>query len=272
MRSKLSIILDATVLFLALWLLLFAWIKFYSKNAVLSAIFGATLSGLVVFLVFFLMFKKSEKTKLSGIEKRAVENLALNLNFTPETSVLEYFAACLSTEYKIDKIIQNSIILTPNSSQNDMHSTVHSILFVPFYKNTKLLLSHFSTIFKIAHSLKISEIIICADEIEDGVKSFAKQINSSKITFINTAEFFNKYAKNKPLPKAIIDIDKPKLNRTELISYAFSPARARHYLLFGLLILATSFLVPFKIYYLIWGSLMCVIALIIKLVPLLKKN
>lgn len=272
MRSKFSIILDATVLFLALWLLLFAWIRFYSKNVVLSAIFGALLSGLIVFLIFFLSFKRSEKIKLSSNETKQAQNLALNLNFTPTSQVLDYFANCLASKYKIEKTLTNSLVLTENTAQNDLHSTMHSTLFVPFYVNKKFSLSHLASVFKIAHSLNINEIIICVDECEDGVKAFAKQINQVKITFMNTLEFFDKYAKGEASLSPIINIDKPKLQRKELFAYAFSPARARHYLLFGLLILATSFLVPFKIYYLIWGSLMCLVALIIKIVPLLKKN
>ncbi|MBQ7977195.1 MAG: hypothetical protein IJ301_01160 [Clostridia bacterium] len=272
MRSRFSLFVDAIILFLALWLLFFAWIRFYAKTVAISALAGATLSGLIVYLVFFLGYKRNLKINLSKTEKKNAQTLALNLNFTPISQVLEFFSACLDKDYQISEICANSLVLTPNSAQNSAHSTMHSTLFVPFYENKKFALSHLSTVFKLAKAKGISEVIICADEVESDVKIFTKQLNGWKFSFMDTLEFYGQYAKDKsPLP-AVLDVDKPKLQRKEIIAYALNPARARHYLLFGFLLLATSFIVPFKIYYLLWGSLMCVIALLIKVIPILKKE
>ena len=323
MRSKLSIILDTTVLFLVLWLLFFAWIRFYSRQAVISAILGGVLAFLITFLVYFLNKKHSIKITLDKKERDTASKIALNLNYTSLPNILNYFKKILSKTFYTKKL-KNALILTQKTAQNDMHSTTHNTvhnttknethasptqlllpqqtnlnntpsnspiqsntenyktnenniyvtkaLFVPYFKNSEVSLETLSKFIIIAKNNNINKIIFCANDIQDDARSFAEKINNIKIEFWDFFLFYQDYAKSSAvtLPE-VIDITKPKMKYKELLAYAFNSARARNYLLFGLLIILSSFLVPFKIYYLISGSILCIIALIIKVYPLIKR-
>ena len=90
MRSRLSIILDTVILFAVLWLLFFAWIRFYTRNVLVSIIAGTILAGLVVFLVLFLNKKRSDKLNLNKQQKDEVSRLLLNLCFKRELCAKRY--------------------------------------------------------------------------------------------------------------------------------------------------------------------------------------
>lgn len=271
MRTKFSLILDSFVLFLCVGLLMFAWVKFYTKSVLLSLIVSILVATLILFITSTIYKKRTAKLNLKKEEKKQVDYLNLNLFFTPKAEVLQYFENALKQKYQVSKTM-DCLILKGNTSQNDKHTTLHSTLFAPFYDKEKLDYSTLLHFYRIAKINNLDNIIICANDFDDDVKNIAKQIKNLTIKLLDTTQIYSTYLKAQPqLPQAV-DITKKKLKQMELLRYAFSPARARHYLLFGLLLLLTSFLVPFKIYYLIFGSILCVTALFVKLYPILKKN
>lgn len=275
MRTKLSIILDSVVLFAVLWLLFFAWIRFYTRNVLVSVIAGTILAGLIVFLVLFLNKKRSDKLTLSKQQRDAACRLLLNLRFTSVEQISRYFALVLEKTHST--VLRNDfLILKENTAQNGMHSTLHStdkILFAPYFTKDKIDMPYFTYIYKSMVALNIKHAAFVGAEFDSEVTNFAKQINGYTFEFIDFYKFYDEYIKDSgvQLP-VVIDITKPKREWRELVRYAFSPARARNYLLFGLLIILCSFLVPFKIYYLVSGSILCLIALLVRVVPLLRKN
>lgn len=270
MRSKFSLILDSTILFVTISLLIFAWVRFYTKSIAISLIIGILIGTLVITLTFILYRKRTKHIKIKKEEKSKIEYLALNLPFTTKTNLLDFFKSSLQNNFNVS--IQNDfLILKENNSQNSAHNTLHSTIFVPYFDKNKLDMDIISLYIKIAQISKIFSITFCAKDFDDDVKSFVKQVENYDIKLLDLTEFYCNYAKNIQLPQ-VLDITKPKLTKNELVNYAFSPARARHYLLFGLLIILTSFLVPFKIYYLISGSTLCLTALLVKLIPILKNK
>ena len=274
MRSRLSIILDTVILFAVLWLLFFAWIRFYTRNVLVSIIAGTILAGLVVFLVLFLNKKRSDKINLNKQQKDEISRLLLNLRFTPLEQISKYFVKVLEKTHTT-VLCNDFVILKENSAQNDTHSTLHStekMLFAPYFTR-KIDMPYFTYIYKCAVALNIKHVAFVGAEFDSEVTNFAKQINGYTFEFIDFYKFYDEFIKNSgaQLP-IVIDITKPKREWRELVQYAFNPARARNYLLFGLLIILCSFLVPFKIYYLISGSILCLTALLVRVVPLLRKN
>ena len=274
MRSRLSIILDTVILFVVLWLLFFAWIRFYTRNVLVSIIAGTILAGLVVFLVLFLNKKRSDKLNLNKQQKDEISRLLLNLRFTSLEQISKYFVKVLEKTHAT-VLCNDFIILKENSAQNGTHSILHStekMLFAPYFTR-KIDMPYFTYIYKCAVALNIKHVAFVGAEFDSEVTNFTKQINGYTFEFIDFYKFYDEFIKNSgaQLP-VIIDVTKPKREWRELVQYAFSPARARNYLLFGLLIILCSFLVPFKIYYLVSGSILCLTALLVRVVPLLRKN
>ena len=315
MRSKFSIIIDTIVLFLVLWLLFFAWIRFYTRLGVVSAILGAILAILITFLVYFLNKKHTDKINLTKLEKEKAEKLLLNLNFSTLQEKINFFSQILSNFHKVEQK-ENYLILSTKTAQKYMHSIENNLhnteidlhstqnnntqsstlnanknmnmhttrsgnekslnqktLFIPFFNFSTFDMKELSKVINIANSENVEKITICTTNTSEEAKNFCKQINNFSINFIDTYKFYDEYAKTCDITLTEkIDITKPKMKYKELLAYAFNSARARNYLLFGLIIILSSFLVPFKIYYLVTGSILCIIALIIKVYPLIKRE
>ena len=274
MRSKLSIIIDTTVLFIVISLIVFAWVRFYTREVLISALAGVTISGLVSYLIVFLSKKRANKIILNKLEKDQATALLLNLRFTPSDKITDFLATVLKKSHPVE-VCADFLILDANSAQNQPHSTLHStekMLFAPYFTR-KIDMPYFIYVYKCAITLNIKHIAFVGAEFDSEVTNFAKQINGYTFEFIDFYKFYDEFIKNSgvQLP-VVIDVTKPKMQWIELVRYAFSPARTRHYLLFGLLIILMSFLVPFKIYYLVLGSILCSIALIVRVIPLLKKQ
>ena len=301
MRSKLSVAIDTAVLFLVVGILVFAWVRFYTREVLISALVGATLAGLVCYLVVFLGSKRANKLRLTKQEQGQISALSTNLRFTSNDDILAFLTKVLTNSHSVSNCA-DFLIIEPNSSQNQVHSTLHStsknsnssptheqtstqqsakklfdsddeILLAPYFTKPKIDSVYLAYVIKCANKLDLRHVALLGLGFEDEVISFSKQIRNIKIELVPIENFYHDYLAGTEitLPCAV-DISRPKLKYRELLSYAFSPARARHYLLFGLLIILMSFLVPFKIYYLISGSILCIVALIVRVAPLLKKQ
>ena len=273
MRSNFAKVLDSIILALVFSVLIYAWMRFYTKNTSMSIVVGIC-SGLLIMAVLNIIFyNREQKLNINKTTKSNAEKLSLNLLCSTQSEINTFFAKILNSLGKIKKS-KNYLEIKENSAQNDLHSTMHSTLIFPEFNKENFTLEDLFRIIKTATNLNIAEIKIFAPTIDETAKTFAKQINNFKIDFVDKYSLYNNYIAGKFENALIekIDISKPKINYAGLLRYAVNQKRARHYLLFGLLILLMSFLVPFKIYYLVLGSLLCLIALIVKIAPIIAEH
>ncbi len=267
MRSNFAKIIDSIVLVVVITVLTFSWLRFYTKNTTLSLVAGICV-GLMFMAIFNLICHNREtKLNINKATKAGAEKLNLNLLGATTQEILDFFELIFNKDYIVTKN-SNFLILKPNSAQNELHSTLHSTIISPNFNKSKFELNDLFPILKVARQLKINEIKIYAPDFSDDSLSLIKQLNNFKISTHNQYELYNEI-KDLNFTQTL-DISKPKINYLGLLKYAISPRRARHYLFFGLIILGTSFMVPYKIYYLILGSILCLTALIVKIAPLIK--
>ena len=273
MRSNFAKVLDSIILALVFSVLTYAWMRFYTKNTSMSIVVGIC-SGLLIMAVLNIIFyNREQKLNINKTTKSNAEKLSLNLLCSTQSEINTFFAQILDSLGKIKKS-KNYLEIKENSAQNDLHSTMHSTLIFPEFNKENFTLEDLFRVIKTATKLNAKEIKIFAPTIDETAKTFAKQINNFKIDFVDKYSLYNNYIAGKFENALIekIDISKPKINYAGLLRYAVNQKRARHYLLFGLLIILMSFLVPFKIYYLVLGSLLCLIALIVKIAPILAEH
>ena len=273
MRSNFAKVLDSIILALVFSVLIYAWMRFYTKNTSMSIVVGICSRLLIMAVLNIIFYNREQKLNINKTTKSNAEKLSLNLLCSTQSEINAFFAQILDSLGKIKKS-KNYLEIKENSAQNDLHSTMHSTLIFPEFNKENFTLEDLFRIIKTATKLNAKEIKIFAPTIDETVKTFAKQINNLKIDFVDKYSLYNNYIAGKFENSFIekIDISKPKINYAGLLRYAVNQKRARHYLLFGLLILLMSFLVPFKIYYLVLGSLLCLIALIVKIAPIIAEH
>ena len=268
MQTKISFVIDSAVLFVGVGALIFSWIRFYTKSVAISLAIAVVFASIVLTIFLAIFNKRNAKQILKKAEQKQFEHFKFNLFFTPKSQTISYFATILGKTKSITKH-SDFLVLGKNSAQNDSKT-----IFFTFFDKEKLDFTTYLIFYRITVIHNIHKLTICANDFDDDVKNNASKINNIDITLLPLAQFFKEYKlaiSTNPIP-IIADTKKPKLTKNEIFRYAFSPKRAKNYLLFGSIILFTSFLVPFKIYYLISGSVLCFSALIIRIYPLLKKQ
>ena len=113
-------------------------------------------------------------------------------------------------------------------------------------------------------------IVIC-NEIFNNLNT--KILNNLEIKFVMKNELFENYfLAHRIYPDcANLKVEKPKIKFIDLIKNFFVPSKAKSYFLCGLVLIFSSIILPFHIYYLIFGSVLLLFSIICKLQPIFIK-
>lgn len=271
MRSILAKFVDSVSILLVGFILVFAWVRFYSGDITLSVIVALFASVILCVSIHYFSTKNERKKINSQKEKRAAQSLATSLLGATKTELVDYFERIFSQNAKIIAKGPNYLVFEPILAQDSqyyaMHSTMHSTFIFPCFCKIKIELDDLLEAIQLARSAHQKNIEIFGIEFSPEVKTFAQKIKNLNITFFDQYDLY-KIAKNIRAP-ITIDTRVTTMNYSDYIRFAFDAKRAKNYLLFGLILLGTSFLVPYKIYYLITGSLLCFTALAVRIAPLI---
>ena len=143
-----------------------------------------------------------------------------------------------------------------------MFGTYKKYLFVPYFSSKILDKATILASLDWAYYHQIAKVIFCYGEIDNRAINFSKE-------FFVVAEFWDitKLYREKgvhlvmPLcPHLAPTIKKSK---KQIFSDIFSKMRVKNYLLFGIFTMILSYIVPFKLYYLIAGSVLIAFAFFI---------
>lgn len=187
----------------------------------------------------------------------------MQLKFSTEADVKKYFKNILKNDYSV-KTIKSGLLL-----EKDNKKTLFSMAFNQEIFNIDNLAKTFAQ----AKNLDVNELIIVANNFDEKCKNLANAIKEIKISTLDAFDTYEKFIEPSGiLPNKVIDTSKAKLSFRQVLNYAFSKERTKHYLLFGLILIISSFFVYFKVYYLVFGSILLVFALLTRIIPKLKKE
>lgn len=254
--SRFFDILTTSTLF---FMLFFCWIRFYTKNWVLSLFLAIILTFLCVFVIFFWTFKKQKKKTFNKEEQKNAHNCALQLQFSKKNCVFSFFEEILKEKFRIQKKETGFLVLDKK------------IFIAPNFSGLNLSFEDFVKIFAEAKDESINELIICSNNFDETTKNFTKSIKNLKITLYDMYETYFKLIKpSNKTPKQVVETNQKKLKFKEIFALSFSRKRTKNYALFGIILILSSFFVPFKIYYLLSGSFLLVLAVLTLILPNIK--
>ncbi len=266
MRSKFAKIIDSVAILVASFVLIFAWVRFYTHNPTLSLIIGGILGIFICFFINFFTDKRAKKKIGTAQSQKSAEKLGLNLLGATNDEILDYFFAIFCQNNFSVKKLPNCLKVSQNLTPNHPATTTKNELIFPFFHKLELTQDDLILILKIARSLEENNIKIYSISASADAKNFAKKIHNFTINFCDQYDLFS--ISNSVTAPVTFDLNSAKLTYKDYWNFAFQKSRAKNYLCFGLILLATSFFVPFKLYYLIGGSLLCLLALAVRLANL----
>ena len=245
---KYSRILDYFFITTGIIILSFCWIRFYTHNSTLSIILAIMLGLSIGCLCFIFNSHRLHRQHLTTTTLKRIQTLDFQLSFANSNTLLDYFSNILKF---------NSITTTPKDNYLILPDS--SIIY-PYYLNAIDEL----TIKKILSTIpNNSNITIISSNFTKNVHSFCKNINNYHIQLLTTKDFLDKFHKNQEFTiPSIIDVSKPKITINQILKGILDRKKSKTYLILGALLLLYTFLIPFKIYYLVFGSILLLLSIL----------
>ena len=250
MKISLSFILDSAFYLVAGFFLFFIPVNFIVPRPA-SLVFSATLAVIfTLFTVKISLNKKNQRFSSDRKEKR-YNSVMTALNLYGEKYATEYFEKAFRAEGYLSEKKRGGLYIAEKKT---------TVFFkFGFDGVTK------TDIVKCFNKIqKAQKAEIYAENFSEEVKDFAARFGG-KIILSDGRKAFEFLEKHNLLPKDKPTLDSGAKKPAVDFSRLLDKKRAKSYLAFGLLFTGLSFIAPIKGYYLVFGALFLIFALVLKL-------
>lgn len=246
MRTTFSIFSDAVFSAFTTFLLSLVILNYYVDRPY-SLVFATCFGLIISIIVYKRLSEKTRVAKLNKKERLAVSNMVSALNLYTKAEQNQLFLRALeNANYTAEK------------RNGGLYLSEYSVAIFPCFG--------FNAVDKTAvvkafnYINKSYTAYILAGEFSKDILQFIERFDG-KIKAIDGVKVYGFLNKQGCLPKTKIDLtekDRPHINLTAL----FDRKKAKRFLLFGILFLFMSYLVPIKLYYVIFGCIFLIYSLI----------
>lgn len=221
----------------------FIWLRFYIKNMIVSL-----LLSIVISLLFLIVIRKIYNKKMSANIKNKsdlekLKNFSNSLLLTSYEDNLDFFQKIFP-----ESKIQDFYLIATNNT-----------LIIPKLDCLEFSINDLLTILKHKNINQQKAITIITPSVNKACMEYALSL-SIKINFLNIQDIYNM---NSNMPSSIITITPQKTNTLLTIAKMFIDKKnIKGYILSAIFIIFSSFIVPYKTYYLISASILLILAFI----------
>jgi len=257
-KLKISVILDILLTSAISFVLFFCWIRFYSGNVLLSVFASLFITFLLVFGLFFYKHKKNIKKSITSKQRKSALECATQFRFSEPKEVQKFFYDILKEKYSV-----------VNKSSGLLISLEDKLLFfIPSFNKEIFTSNDLANYYSLAKKYNATQLTICSTQFEDNAKNLSKAIRTLPITLLDIYETYSQIIEpSQKMPDKVVDTESVKLTFKQILSYAISRERTKNYILLGLVLIFSSFFVMFKIYYLVFGSILLAMAILTRVLP-----
>lgn len=258
-RFKFINILDTIFISVAIFLIVFAWLQFFIKNLILS-LFASTIVAIAI-----IMLIRWVKTRKYNNHQNKLKNASNLICFKLAIQTMPNTKLCML----IKKLIPSKYI--PRINKGDIHYVKDNISHTfTFYYSGQLDEAKLLDLIKTKPCTNLS--IFCTSYSQD-IKTIANAFKNKNISLISLEQLYDIFNnKNISIDTSHIDINKHKISIKEILKNSISRNKSKGYFISGLVLLFTSIIIPYKIYYVIFSSILLTLSLICRLKPTPKIN
>lgn len=246
--NYIAFILDGLFVFIGGFILSFC-VLYYLIPYPYSIIVSLSLSGLLLVLALKILNSKQNKTNLFRKDKKLYTDTIIRLNLMDEQKLIELFQNAVCPNATIKPLSRGFLC-----EQTD---TAYLISF-GFNKVKK------SDVVRAFNLPNAKKAVFFAENFEKEVIDFASRFNG-KITLYDGKDCFNFLKEKELLPTEDFSQYYSQNAKPIFKKQILDKKNAKKFLLFGVVFSFFSFLVPYKLYYLICGGLMISFSLYLKL-------
>lgn len=252
-KFKIVNIIDKLFITFSLFLIIYAWLNFYIGNLFCSLILALIFSFSITYILFYLLNKKQTKKRLANEKKDLINKNFLAFKLMPNKEKFKLLSQvfCSNCDYKI---VKDTLTF---SLENSSYSIV---VF-----NQKVLQQEDLLNLLTQHEIKTQNLLVVCENFSSSIN--CKILKNLNIKIVDKADLFiNYFEPNKTYPDcSILDDTILKPNFKNLYKKFFQNKKSKQYFWLGFLMIFSAFFLPFKIYYLVFGSGFLVCAILCKI-------
>lgn len=256
-KFKFINIIDAIFLTIATLLIIFAWLQYFLKNIVLSLLLSLIISIAIIMLVRFFYNKKYKAKQNALTFNKELTSFKLAIQTMSNTKLISL----------IKKLVPPSC--TTSTKKGDIYFTKNGISnIITFYYSAELTDTKLLDILKNKSAENIT--IFCSSYTKEA-KFISSAFKDRKITLINLEQLFEIFnQKNIKINTTNIDLTTNKVSLKEILKASISKEKSKGYFISGLILLFTSIIIPYKVYYVVISTILISLSLICRLRPHVK--
>ena len=255
-------LIDKIFISVAIFLIIYAWINFYIRNLWTTFFLSLIFTFAVLFILFYFTEKKQNKLSLNKKNVDDMNKYFLAFRLSAKTKKIELLEKILSKTTKTQ--VQNEKLYFFSKDKKNL-----AILSTHIDKMTQ---SNLIELLDQNYEEDVDDFYIFCNEINPNVNT--KIFTNKTIHLIDKQtlykDYFLKYnifPDDSNLAKGIT-----KLKFIDILKGMFTPNKARSYFFCGLILIFSSIILPYHIYYLIFGSMLLLFSIICKILPKFKND
>lgn len=258
-KFKVVNLIDKLFITTAIFLFIFAWINFYTRNLWLTFVLSLIFSFACVFLLFYFINKKQVKTNKSKSEIENINKFFLGFRLMTTTEQQNLFLNILKD--KNIKLENNFLIYNENNKK------IAIFFATEFETITENIFFNIVSKFRNVNIDEIKIVCLSFQPINTNI------LKGKTFTFVNKENLFKNYFESYNNFPNIEDINSSKLkfNFIDILNNFFTPHKAKSYFVCGLILIFSSIILPYHFYYIIFGSMFLLFAIICKIKKIVSR-
>lgn len=256
-KFKFVNIVDTIFLAVAVFLIIFAWLQFFLKNIILSLMLGVVLA-LAVMLMLRFFHNKKYTNKQNALNKNSeLAHFKLAIQTMPSVKLTS----------TIKKLIPKTYSPTTKNGDISFVKDEKTHLFT-FYFSNELNEAKLLEIIKLK---KAQNLCVFCSSFTKEAKLISTAFKNKKIELITLEQLFEMFnQQNITIDTQNIDLNKSKITLKEILKNSISRDKSKGYFISGLVLLFTSIIIPYRIYYVIFSTALIALSLLCRLRPTTK--
>ncbi len=255
--SKYGIInlIDKIFISVAVFLLVYAWINFFVMDLVATFFLSLIFASAIVFLIFYIFNKKENKKNMNKKLISEINKSFLNFKLLEKNKKIALIKKILEKNYQITRKNENFLYIFEGVRHVVTICTTH----------TKITKNDFFNIIA-AVPFSFDELEIICEDCENFNLNIIK---GKKIIIVDKQKLYAEYfLKNNIFPDEILNEESIKPGFKEIVKNFFTPNKAKGYFICGLILIFSSIILPYHIYYIVFGSVLMLFAITCKLIKI----
>lgn len=263
-RFSLGKIIDFLFKNTLIFFIIFVWLRFYLQS-LYFAVFLSVLFTLLIGIFFIVKNEKNfNKQMLSKKQTDLLNSYSNELMFNSFNANLNFFKNVINSKKDV-KISKNFVFLHENGVK---------IGIFPFFFKRILTIDDLLNIYVKAKNEQINKLIVVCKQYPQEAENYAKQIGNMNIVLLNQqATYLHLFEPFNYYPKITHKlIEENKVTFKQILNNAFNKKRVKAYLFAGVILMLSSFIISYNLYYIIFSSLCFLLALFSYLNPMFNKH